>query len=99
MSSATDGYKSCLAACSCLITLRTPFGPSTLSSSSNTDAHVCQQGTLSTVVDFDDEESSLVEKHHLPFPGETKVCNSSRNDDLADELSTSIPDVHTVAAA
>lgn len=62
------------------------------------DAHIGQQCALHVSTESDNPESTLVEQKQLAFLAKAKVCNASRNLDLAEQTASCTPNVHTIAA-
>lgn len=61
--------------------------------------HIVQQSTLNAAGNLGDPEFGLVQQEQLAFSAKAKVCHSTAHLDLANELSTSIPDVDAIAAS
>lgn len=58
-----------------------------------------QQSTLNAAGNLGNPEFGLVQQEQLAFSAKAKVCHSTAHLDLANELSTSIPDVDAIAAS
>lgn len=58
-----------------------------------------QQSTLDAAGNLGDPEFGLVQQEQLAFSAKAKVCHSTAHLNLANELSTSIPDVDAIAAS